>query len=39
MLSRHAFLPYPGDLENRASKLRNGDKGQTRLPKADDRVK
>jgi hypothetical protein len=30
-----AFLPYPGDMENRGSKLRKDDKGQTCLPKAD----
>ena len=35
MLSRRAFLPYPGDIENRASKVRNDDKGQTRLPEAE----
>ena len=31
--------PYPGDMENRTSKLRKDDKGQTRLPKANYRVK
>ena len=31
--------PYPGDMENRTSKLRKDDKGQTRLLKANYRVK